>query len=216
MIEFLIVKEAEFMQVNKLQFIQKSRPKLKQGDIFYYIINNKIYCGLLFLTKDDVGCVDIGNVVVLPNYSLKNLDEFSADILIQKIQNGELIAPPTNINQRAWTQGYFKNFEKVDVSSINKLEDYRITHSGHLHDRFYNKIHDYLDEVNIPDIPDVKFLGDIGLYAYEGIEYIIQLGLGLDYNPKEKPYDFYEDFSKNFTEKDLPYWYFNSIGKKIL
>lgn len=112
------------------------------------------------------------------------------------------------------TQGYFKNFTSIDVSKISKLEDYRIVHNGYLYDRFYNEIHDYLDEVNIPDIPDVKFLGNIGLYAYEGIEYIIQLGL--DYDPNERPYDFYEDFPKNFSEKDLPYWYFNSIGHPLV
>lgn len=204
---------------NKLQFIQKTRPKLKQGDVFYYMIDDKIYCGLLYLTQSDVGYVGIGNIVVLPNYSIESLNRFSIDTMIEKIQNSELIAPPTNINQRAWTMGYFKNFEHIDVLKITKLEDYRLLHGSSLYDKFYHKIRGYYDEINMSDIPDIKFLGKMGLFAYEGIEYIIQLGLGLEYDPNINPYKFYvedETIQQMFSEQDLPYWYFNSIGKPLV
>ena len=203
----------------KLQFIQKTRPKLKQGDVFYYMIDDKIYFGLVFLTKLFPDFSDNSTiVVVLPNYSAKKLDEFSDEVMVEKIQNGELIAPPTHINKKAWTLGYFKVFTNIDISLITRLKNFRVINSAFVYDQDYVELYSPVNPIGTPDIPDLLFASNEGVFAYEGIEYIIQLGLGLDYDPNTKPYSFYQDSSmqKNFSEQDLPYWYFNSIGKPLV
>ncbi|QIW16285.1 hypothetical protein A4G20_08035 [Pasteurellaceae bacterium RH1A] len=204
------------MTANKLEFIRKTRPKLKAGNVFYYRINNKVYFGLVFITKAEYDYVGIAFIVVLPNYAAQQPSDFSPETLIETIQKGDLLAPPTNINQRAWTMGYFNVIDHIDLSSIPILDTYRMNHSGFLYDRWGKMLFDLRYDVHTPDIPNILFLGDMGIYAHEGIEYLIQLGLGLDYDAREKPYDFYESYPKNFSEEDLPYWYFNSIGKPLV
>ncbi len=58
--------------MNQLKFIKKSRKKLKQGDVFYYFINNKYYFGIVLLTQLDKKISDnTAIVVLLVNYHTK-------------------------------------------------------------------------------------------------------------------------------------------------
>lgn len=65
-----------------LNFIKKSRPKLRCGDIFYYHIDNKFYYGIVLLTQLDPSIYEgVDFTVLLPNYyeinnTNLNIDKF--------------------------------------------------------------------------------------------------------------------------------------------
>ncbi|WP_143933445.1 hypothetical protein [Pasteurella testudinis] len=189
--------------MNKLQFIKKTRPKLKSGDVFYYHIKNRFFLGVVLLTRLDTRISDnISITILLPNYSKEKKELLSIDEMKKKIIDLDLIAPPTNINKKAWTLGYFVNIDNITIDNI--LEYCRFYSLGDLYNYKYQET---------SSLPDFRLLGKMGTYAYEGIEYLIQLGLGLDYDEKEKPYKYYEDYLNHLNEQKLPYWYYNSIGK---
>lgn len=90
-----------FKEMTNLQFIKKSRPKLKEGDIFYYYINNQYYFGIVLLTKLDHELSDnIAITVLLVNYSESDISNFSVKFLEEKIKQLYLIAPPIVINKK--------------------------------------------------------------------------------------------------------------------
>ncbi|WP_424405452.1 hypothetical protein [Pasteurella sp. PK-2025] len=194
-------------KMTTLQFIKKSRPKLKQGDVFYYLINNKYYLGTVLLTQLDRDIKDnTAIVVLLTNYSIEDIHDFSIEKLHKKIEELSLIAPPTLINKKAWNLGYFVNLTNVNYLNKEILNLLRFECWDHLCDYQYNPSY---------NIPELKLFGSSGIYGYEGIEYIIQIGLGLFYDNNEKPYKYYEDsdFKKYIKNNKLPYWYYNAIGQ---
>lgn len=146
--------------MTNLQFIKKSRPKLKEGDIFYYYINNQYYFGIVLLTKLDHELSDnIAITVLLVNYSESDISNFSVKSLEEKIKQLYLIAPPIVINKKVWNLGFFANLNKnLDVSEI--FRNLRFECWDHICDYKYNHIH---------DIPEPKLFGSSGGYAYEGL-----------------------------------------------
>ncbi|KMK51605.1 hypothetical protein RO21_05335 [[Actinobacillus] muris] len=196
-------------KIIKLKVIKKSRPKLKQGDIFYYSINDKYYLGIVILTE--LNNIVIGdNVVItilLVNYSVENINDVSIDLLIEKVESLDIIAPPLVINKKSWWLGYFNNLSNMSYNNSFILNNLRL------------ECWDYIcnskgEKAN--DIPEIKLFGSSGIYGFEGVEYLIQLGLGLAYDENEEPYSYYidDDFKKYIKNRKLPYWYYNSLPKK--
>ncbi|MFZ7142607.1 hypothetical protein ACLSY0_06325 [Avibacterium avium] len=193
----------------KLKFIKKNRPKLKQGDVFYYFINGKFYFGIVLLTQLNPSIKDgIDITVLLPNYFESSVENFKKESFINCIYNRNLLAPQTIINKRAWLLGFFVNFKTIELSELNILEFLRFEAWGKVYDYNYQ-------EVN--NIPELSLFGSAGLYGYEGIEYLIQVGIGLCCDENEDPYSYYthENFQKMIKGRSLPYWYYNSISKNI-
>lgn len=192
----------------KLALIKKSRPKLKKGDIFYYAINKKIYCGIVLLTQLDPTITDgIDITVLLPNYAIGSVNEFDIAKFQKALVERNLIAPPIIINKKAWTLGYFHNFCSIDLSFLTDvINDCRFNYYDELYDVNY-KIRD--------DLPDLKLVGKTGLYGYEGIEYLIQIGLGLYFDKNESKYTYsqYRDLQDYIQNREIPYWYYNGIGE---
>ncbi len=165
-----------------LNFIKKSRPKLKCGDVFYYHIDNKFYYET--------------------NYTDFNVDRFKEKIILR-----DIIAPPIIINKRAWTQGYFCSYTNINLSFMKDiLSDCRFAYFDELYDVNY-KIKD--------DLPDLKLVGKIGLFGYEGVQYLIQIGLGLYIDKEEINFTYrqYRDLEKYIKGREIPYWYYNAIGQ---
>lgn len=191
-----------------LNFIKKSRPKLKCGDIFYYHIDNKFYYGIILLTQLDPNISEgIDFTVLLPNYYEINHNYFNVDKFKEKIINRDLIASPIIINKRAWTQGYFCNYSNINLSFMKDiLDDCRFAYFDELYDVNYRIKN---------DLPDLKLVGKTGLFGYEGIEYLIQIGLGLyiDENEINFTYRQYRDLGKYIKGREIPYWYYNAIGQ---
>ncbi|MGC7560396.1 hypothetical protein [Pasteurella sp. PK-2025] len=195
-------------KMTTLQFIKKSRPKLKCGDVFYYHIDNKFYYGIVLLTQLDPSISEgVDFTILLSNYHEVNYTDFDLDKFKTKIINRDLIAPPVIINKRAWTQGYFCNYINIDLSFIKDiLNDCRFAYYDELYDVNY-KIRN--------DIPDLKLVGKTGLYGYEGVEYLIQIGLGLyiDHDEVNFTYRQYRDLEYYIENREIPYWYYNAIGQ---
>ncbi|OBX05115.1 hypothetical protein QV06_03815 [Gallibacterium genomosp. 3] len=186
-----------------LQFIKKSRPKLKSGDIFYYRINNKYYFGLVLLTQLDKRIEDNTAITVaLPHYCTDEITEFSINDFVYKLESLDLMAPPITINKRAWWKGFFVKFTGIDYITI--IENLRFVYAG----KVYNSQFELCN-----DVPTPKLLGSVGAYGYEGVEYLIQVGLGLSVDINEAPYKYYTSFfyEKYLKSKEIPYWYYNSI-----
>lgn len=188
-----------------LQFIKKSRPKLKSGDIFYYRINNKYYFGLVLLTQLDKRLDDnIAIIVALPHYCTDEITEFSINDFVYKLENLDLMAPPITINKKAWWKGFFVKFTSIDYINDTITKNLRFVYAG----KVYNSQFEPCNDVPIP-----KLLGNVGLYGYEGIEYLIQVGLGLSLDVNEAPYEYYMNpwYDKYLEDKEIPYWYYNSV-----
>lgn len=191
-----------------LNFIKKSRPKLRCGDVFYYHIDNKFYYGIVLLTQLDPSISEgVAFTVLLPNYYEINNTNLNIDKFKEKIINRELIAPPIIINKRAWTQGYFCNYNNINLSFMKDiLDDCRFAYFDELYDVNYRIKN---------DLPDLKLVGKTGLFGYEGIEYLIQIGLGLYLDEEEISFTYsqYRDLEKHIKGREIPYWYYNAIGK---
>lgn len=193
--------------INQLKVIKKSRTKLKQGDVFYYFINNKYYFGIVLLTQLDKKVSDnTAIVVLLINYHTKEISDFSLEALNNKVINLDLIAPPVVINKKAWSLGYFANFENINYKNQDILELLRF--------ECWDYVCNYQYEPS-NDIPEIKLFGSAGIYGYEGVEYLIQVGLGISFDKNEQPYKYYEDndFKKYIKTPYLPHWYYNSLGE---
>lgn len=196
--------------INQLKFIKKSRIKLKQGNVFYYFINNKYYFGIVLLTQLDKKISDnTAIVVLLVNYHTKEISDFSFEKLNNKIIKLDLISPPVVINKKPWSLGYFVNLENIHYQNPNILELLRF--------ECWDYVCNYQYEPS-NDVPEVKLFGSVGIYGYEGIEYLIQVGLGIFFDKNESPYKYYEDddFKRYIKNTVLPYWYYNSLSENQL
>lgn len=190
-----------------LNFIKKSRPKLRCGDVFYYHIDNKYYFGIVLLTQLDKKISDnTAIVVLLVNYHTKEISDFSLEELNNKVIELDLISPPAVINKKPWSLGYFVNLENIHYKNQDILELLRF--------ECWNYVCNYQHEPS-NDVPEVKLFGSVGIYGYEGIEYLIQVGLGLFLDKRELPYKYYEDedFKKYIKNQVIPYWYYNSLSE---
>lgn len=193
------------MATNKLKFIRKTRPKLKKGDIFYYNINQQFYFGLVISTRFYPDFSDNSAInLLLPNYATADLKDFCLEHFQQSLSPENLIASPAIVNRKPWTQGYFIQYAHMNLDNLSLLAQCRFEYSPSV----YN-----LDYIKVNDIPDNRLLGTVGIYAYEGIEYLIQLGLGLDFDNNERPYKYYKyELLQDKIKGELPYWYYRSIG----
>ena len=197
---------------NKFELIKKGRPKLKNGDLFYYKINDCTYVGVIIQSqkymndRDDVkGYI---NCCLFLESSYKSIEEISIDVVKNDILEQKLILPPTVINKRGWLNGFFIVFSNLDLSFANDvLQEIRIIYSKYdIYDVNYSEV---------DDVPNCKLAGDIGIYSDAGVELLLQMSLDLDFaveNPEwYNPYKYYDDLREEFPAlEEFPFWYYKA------
>ena len=195
------------MQVkgNTLELIKKSRPKIKIGDIFCYKMNNSFYVGVVLHNYLDPS---LGEGTMITCAFLETKYAAVNEISVQKIKDDLLsrafLLPPINTNRRGWTHGYFIMLDNINLDFAESiLREIRFFYGIRtIYNITYSKV---------PDCPDFKLCGEIGGYAYEGIQFLIQISLDLPFTEENPswydPYEYYRELKEaNFTG-DYPFWY---------
>ena len=193
---------------NKFELIKKSRPKLKNGDLFYYKINNCIYVGVIiqnqkYMNEDtkEINCC------LFLESSYNNIEKISINVIKNDILKHNLILPPININKKGWTNGFFVVLNNLDLSFANTvLQEIRIIYSEYdIYDINYSEK---------KDLSSCKLTGKTGIYSDAGVELLLQMSLDLDFegeNPEwYNPYKYYDDLREMFPALEPPFWYYKA------
>jgi hypothetical protein len=190
---------------NTFELLKKSKPKICIGDIFYYKINNTFYAGVVLHNRLDPTLKE-GTMITCAflETGYTTLNELSIQQVKDDLIGRKLLLAPINTNRRGWNHGYFVILDKIDLdfleSILNKIRFFYGTET------IYN-----MNYEEVLDCPDFKLCGKIGLYAYEGIEVLLQISLDLDFTEENpawyNPYKYYDELVENNFSGDLPFWY---------
>lgn len=193
---------------NTLQFIKKTRPKLQVGDYFYYRINLQWYVGIII--QNDVymnntpNVKDAVNCCLLLNLHYENIVNINENEIKQCIIDKKLLLPPINLNKKGWTTGFFVKLGNISLDfAVTTLDLVRFVYGK-------NSIYT-IDYNKTSDIPCIDLTAEIGVYAIEGFEALLQISLDLEFSSENpewfNPYEYYEKIANNET---LPFWYYKS------
>ena len=197
--------------MNTFTLIKKSKPKLKAGDYFYYILNNRNYVGVVIHNHLEKQYKEGSSVVCLfLDYTFDSEKHISVEEIRKNIIEKNLLIPPIIQNRRGWTCGFFCNIGNFDLDTVyDTLHECRFaTFTG---GGMYDFTH-----VPIKSVIDFKLVGSVGLYTWEGAEALLQMSLNLDFNPTVPheswydPYRYYDDIKKKNPEMELPFWYYQA------
>ncbi len=195
---------------NTLQFIKKTRPKLKVGDYFYYHINSKFYIGIIVQNnvymnnlqnvKDTINCCLFLNVCE------RNIEKIKEETIKQSILNENLLLPPINLNKKGWTTGFFVKLGNIKLDFVFKSQNLLRFVYGQ------NSIYD-INYTKTDNIPSLSLVAEIGVYAIEGLEALLQISLDLKFSTENpewfNPYEYYDKIKGKSKEK-LPSWYYKA------
>ena len=188
-----------------LELIKKSRPKIKIGDIFYYKINSFFYVGIVLHNHLDPTLKE-GTMITCTflETSYSRLEEISIDNIKDDFMQKRLLLPPISTNRRGWTHGYFVVFDNINLSFAESTSSNIRFYYGE--ESIYNM--NYVKQI---DCPDFKLCGDIGLYAHEEIEVLLQISLDLPFTEENPswydPYEHYRELKEAGFPGEYPFWY---------
>lgn len=193
---------------NKFEILKKTRPKLKIGDCFYYSINSRFYIGVVIQSGVYMNNIkDAGDAIngcLFLDLSYDAVNDFKIEDVKHCIAHKKLLIPPVNINKKGWSNGFFINNARIDDFSFASpiLSSIRFIYSKYnFYDINYNEA---------LDVNSYELAGEVGVYAVEGIEALLQISLDLDFSSENpdwfNPYEYYGEIIDRIKEP-LPVWY---------
>lgn len=197
-------------EINTLEFIKKSRPKINIGDIFVFKIKNRFYVGLVIHNQliEKYGNNTMFTLLVSKYYENK-IENINSNKLIQFLEQEELLLPPINLNKKGWLNGFFMTIENIDVTKVLQkkiLDKCRFIQGGI--SNIFNINHELTTTIE-----SLSFVGRIGTYNDKGFEFLIQISLDLEFSDDDdddndyNPYGYYDELKEEYPNLELPYWY---------
>jgi hypothetical protein len=159
-----------------MQVLKRTRPTLREGDIFVYRMKHRPF-GFGRVVRLDTRLGGFPDVILI--YIYESFSETKDHI--PHLSAKKLLLPPTGITRQAWTRGYFENvayqpLRRNDVLRVHCFEN----------DTFLPKR--YVDEMGRPLSKRSEPTGFDAVDSYASIDIGISDALGIDMTTAgEKP-----------------------------
>ncbi len=101
-----------------LEFLKKSRKRLKPGDIFVLKPKGHDYYFARVIDTDAESGFGPGNAVLIYIYNATSKDKNN----IPQLDKNNLLIPPTMINRLGWSRGYFENVSFRELTEEDVLD----------------------------------------------------------------------------------------------
>jgi len=157
------------MKYTNLVQLNKSRRKLKPGDIFVMLLVDGMYVyGRIIDT--DASPLGVGGGILIYIYSVRSKERLP----VPSLHLTELLLPPVMTNKQPWLQGYFEVVEHRELTPDDRLPQHCFYHD--LWKKYFDENGNELDE-------PVEPVGDFSLATWRSTDDEVSEALGLPQAP---------------------------------